>query len=92
MDRQQIKLLNEMKLLIKVGKRKFINRKDRNYLEDLLEIGISVEKAWECLLSLNEHYYFYDPKPNYDKSNDTLTFKRIINNEMVYIKLKMRIT
>lgn len=43
MNEQQIRLLNEMKKLIKIGKRKFIVRKDRDYLSELFEIGISVE-------------------------------------------------
>ena len=36
-----------MKQLIKVGKRKFQNRPDRDYLQDLLDFGITEETAWE---------------------------------------------
>ena len=89
MNEQQIRLLNEMKKLIKQGKRKFVIRKDRDYLSELFEIGITVEEAWEYVLSLNNHYYFHDHKFSYTKSENLLTFKRLINNNKVYIKIKI---
>ena len=46
MNSQQIKLFSKMKKLIVSGKRRFISRKDRDYLKNLLEIGITKEEAY----------------------------------------------
>lgn len=92
MNLEQNKLLSKMKNLICEKKRRFENREDRNYLEDLLEIGITPSEAWEHILRLNCHMYFPDPKPSYKRSSDTLTFKKMINNIYVYIKLQLEIT
>lgn len=91
MNKEQAKLLTKMRKLIKNGNRRFEDRPDRNYLDDLLEIGISLDETWNYLYSLNYHFYFPDPKPNYSKSGESLTFKREINGIMVYIKLKIEI-
>lgn len=87
MNSNELKILSKMKKLIKQGKRRFSIRKDRDYLEDLLEIGISEAEAWNYILELNSHFYFSDPKPTYYKTNNLLIFKRKINGENVYIKL-----
>lgn len=92
MNLDENKLLSKMKNLVYEGKRRFENREDRNYLEDLLEIGITPSQAWEHILSLNCHMYFFDPKPSYKRSRNNLTFKKIINNICVYIKLQLEIT
>ena len=90
MNNQQRKLLITMKKLIKQGKRRFANRYDRNYKEDLFEIGITEYEAWNNhILRLNEAYYFVDYRPTYYKTNNTLVFKKFINNRKVYIKLKI---
>ena len=47
MTGEQLKLLSKMKRLIYQGKRKFLDRKDRNYLDELLKIGISEDDAKE---------------------------------------------
>lgn len=78
-----------MKKLIKLGKRRFQIRKDRDYLQDLLELGISESEAWNIILELNKHFYFNDPKPLYYKNTDTLIFKKQINGIIAYIKLKI---
>lgn len=90
MNGDQLRLLNRMKKLINQGFRKFADRKDRNYLQELLDIGISVDEAWQEILTLNRNNYFFDLKPCYYKNNEnTLTFKKYINNNLVYIKLKL---
>lgn len=40
-NKEQLRILTHMKKLIKEGKRRINTRKDRDYLQDLLEIGIS---------------------------------------------------
>ena len=87
MNSSELKILSKMKKLIKQGKRRFVIRKDRDYLEDLLEIGISESEAWNYILELNSHFYFNDPKPSYYKTNSSLVFKRKINGITTYIKL-----
>ena len=86
----QLKLLSKMKQLIYKGKRKFVVRKDRDYLEELFAIGISEEIAWKEILSLSKSNCCHDCKPFYYKNNDdALVFKKIINCQLVYIKLKI---
>ncbi len=87
MTREQIKLLLLMKNLIRSGKRRFATRKDRNYSQELFEIGIMEEDAWKEILSLSSINYVVDYKPFYAKSKNTLTFKKRIKGELVYIKL-----
>lgn len=87
MNMDQLRLLSYMKKLIKEGKRRFKTRKDRDYLQDLLEIGISESEAWNFILELNSNFYFCDPKPSYYSQNDILIFKRKINGIDTYIKL-----
>lgn len=90
MTGKEVKLLSEMKQLIKVGKRKFQNRPDRDYLQDLLDFGITEETAWEeHIIYLNANFYHYDPKPFYAKSDNTLVFIKPINKALAYIKIKM---
>ena len=76
-----------MKKLIREGKRKFLIRKDRDYLQDLLEPGISETEAWNIILELNKNFYFNNPKPSYFKTTNTLIFKKQINGIVAYIKL-----
>lgn len=91
MNQQQIELLNKMKKLVYSGKRRFVIRKDRDYLEDLNELGITEESAWnEHILYLNKNFYYPDSKPNYSKDEDvSLTFKKKINGKNAYIKIKL---
>lgn len=90
MNHEQLKLLNKMKKLIKEGKKKFSNRSDRNYVDELFQIGITEEEAWnKYILYLSQYDYIFDYKPSYRKSGNSLTFKKKINNIIVYIKLKI---
>lgn len=89
MMNDQQKYLDRIKKLISEGKRRFEQRKDRDYLEDLFELGITKEEAWDYILRLNFHFYFPDPKPSYHVGQKGLTFKRPINGVMAYIKVKI---
>ena len=60
MTNEQIRLLSKMKKLINEGKRRFANRKDRDYLASLLELGITESEAWNYILRLSVHYYYPD--------------------------------
>lgn len=85
----QLKKLSSIKRLIKQGKRKFTPRPDRDYIADLLEIGITEEVAWKEILTLSSINYWQDGKPFYykKKNEDALIFKKYINDNLVYIKL-----
>ena len=87
MTGKQLKLLSQMKKLIQNGKRRFANRFDRNYIQELLDIGITEDEAWREMLTLSSINYIVDYKPIYAKSNNTLTFKKEIKGYLVYIKL-----
>ena len=75
MNQQDVKYLGYIKNLVYLKKRRFEVRPDRDYLNDLLNLGITPLEAWEHILSLNKHLYFVDPKPNYFKDGKSLTFK-----------------
>lgn len=90
MTGEQIKLLSKMKRLIHSGNKKFVSRKDRDYIQELLDIGISEADAWKEIISLSSYDYFPDYKPTYSKKGeDALTFKKTINGYIVYIKIKI---
>lgn len=91
MNNEQIRMLSTMKQLIISGKKRFQIRPDRDYIQDLLEIGVSESEAWNQILSLNKNFFYVDPKPTYRKNNDTLIFLKIINGINVYIKLRIEI-
>ncbi len=92
MTGEQLKLLSKMKRLINEGHRRFANRNDRDHVQELAEIGITESKAWQEILALTIKDYYYDSKPFYrKKSDDALTFKKNINGECVYIKLKIEL-
>lgn len=90
MNQEQIKLLTHMKKLIRNNKKRFAIRKDRDYLKELEIIGITEHEAWfNHILYLNNNMFFVDPKPKYKTNNNTLIFKKIIKNKLVYIKLSL---
>ena len=90
MTGEQIKLLSKMKRLIHSGNKKFVSRKDRDFIQELLDIGISEEDAWKEIISLSSYDYCSDYKPTYSKKGeDALTFKKKINGYIVYIKIKI---
>lgn len=90
MTSEQVKQLSRMKKLINQGYKRFASRKDRDYIQELLDIGITEEMAWSEILSLSAKDYIYDYKPFYSKnSEEALTFKKMINGYKVYIKIKI---
>ena len=59
MTNEQIRLLSKMKKLINEGKRRFANRKDRDYLASLLELGITEsERPSKFIFRLLFFYFF----------------------------------
>ena len=50
MNGDQIRLLSEIKKLIKLNKKHFKSRGDRNYLEDLLNLGLTKRRSMESYL------------------------------------------
>ena len=90
MTSEQLKQLSRMKKLINQGCKKFASRKDRDYIQELLDIGITEEMAWNEILTLSNQNYACDYKPFYAKRlDDALTFKKVINGYKVYIKIKI---
>lgn len=90
MTGEQIKLLAKMKKLINKGYKKFACRKDRDYLQELLDIGITVDGAWQEILTLSKYNYYPDYKPfDLEDNKDALIFKKYINGYLVYIKIKI---
>lgn len=90
MTSEQLKQLSRMKKLINQGCKRFATRQDRDYIQELLDIGITEEIAWNEILTLSAQNYVYDYKPFYKKSSaDALTFKKMINGYKVYIKIKI---
>ena len=90
MNQEQIRTLTTMKKLIKQGKYKFAKRRDIDYVQELALLGITEEEAWnDHILSLNNAFYYPDPKPNYLTSGKTLVFRKPIKGHLVYIKLKL---
>lgn len=87
----QLRVLSKIKKLVSNGQRKFEIRKDRDYVEDLLDIGITEEEAWSHIFSLNKNFWFVDPKPNYYKDENALIFKKEVNGVLAYIKLKIEV-
>ena len=90
MTSEQLKQLAKMKKLINKGFRKFACRKDRDYIQELLDIGITEEMAWSEILTLSAQEHFDDNKPFYrKKGGDALLFKKKINGYIVLIKIKI---
>ena len=90
MNSKQINLLTHMKKLVSMKKCRFKSRNDRDYISDLFSLNINEEEAWNIILRLNYHNYFPDPKPTYSRnSSKSLTFKRLVNNKLAYIKLEL---
>lgn len=90
MTGEQIKKLAKIKKLIIQGHKKFACRNDRNYIQELLDIGITVDCAWQEILTLSSYCYFPDYMPFFSKNgDDALTFKKTINGNLVYIKVKI---
>ena len=90
MSEEQIRQLAKMKKLIHCGRRRFVVRKDRDYIQELLNIGITENEAWQEILTLSSKNYYPDYKLFSSKNgDDALIFKKYINGYIVYIKLKI---
>lgn len=93
MNQEQIMLLSKMKKLIIKNKRRFAIRNDgTDYISDLAELGLTEDEAWNEILKLNNYFYYPDPRPYYYYyGSGALIFKKKINENMAYIKLKIEI-
>ena len=90
MTEDQNRLLAKMKKMICAGNKRFAGRKDRHYIQELLDIGITENEAWNEILTLSSKNYYPDSKPFYlKKGDDALIFKKHINGHVAYIKLKI---
>lgn len=90
MNQEQIMLLSKMKKLIIKNKRRFAIRNDGTYyISDLAELGLTEDEAWNEILKLNNYFYYPDPRPYY--GSGALIFKKKINENIAYIKLKIEI-
>lgn len=90
MTGEQVRLLHKMKHLISKGYKKFACRSDRDYIQELLDIGITENEAWQEILTLSSKNYYPDYKLfNLENGSDSLIFKKYINGCIVYIKLKI---
>lgn len=89
MNSKQIKLLSQIKRLVRLGNRRFANeRRDRDYLDDLKKLRITEDEAWEkYILYLKPSDYVIDYKPSYYSTPNTLVFKKLIKDNIAYIKL-----
>lgn len=56
----EIQKLKRIKQLVSEGKCRFKIRKDRNYFDDLLNLGITEEQAWKIVLYLKPNAFFRD--------------------------------
>lgn len=91
MNQEQIMLLSKMKKLIIKNKRRFAIRNDEtDYISDLAELGLTEDEAWNEILKLNNYFYYPDTRPYYYGSG-ALIFKKKINENIAYIKLKIEI-
>lgn len=90
MTGEQVKLLHKMKNLISNDYKRFACRNDRDYIQELLNIGITENEAWQEILTLSSKNYYPDYKLFSSKNvDDALIFKKYINGYIVYIKLKI---
>lgn len=91
MNRDEIDKLKKIKKLVSEGKRRFIKRNDRDYLKELLNLGITEEQAWRIVLFLNPNTFFRDERYDIKGTKNALTFHWLINGKVVYIKLDIEI-
>lgn len=89
MNNKEIQMLKKMKQLISNGKCKFKKRHDRDYLEDLINLGITIDDAWDIILRLKPQTFFYDEYYNITSLDNALTFHWLVNGKVAYIKLKI---
>ncbi len=88
--KNQPQYLSEIKKLVRKGECEFVNREDRDYVTDLLELGITEEEAWKYVLYLTCNQIYPDLRSPHSRNDlNTLIFKRMINGQEVYIKLKI---
>lgn len=88
--------LEEIKTLIKSGKRRFVMRKDirgHDYIHHLSNLGLTtIEEAWKEILQLESKHYFQGPEEDYKYQSQgkvIWVFKKNINETVTYIKLKI---
>lgn len=88
MEKEQVKaFLNEAKRRIQSGKWQMVPR-GKN-LAGLAELGLTLQGAKRELLRLNYRFYDRGPLPDKDRDGDVWEFIKPVNQENIYIKLKL---
>lgn len=89
-----VQFLTTMRELIHKGRCYFSSRliDGKSYIEILAEdFGITVKKAWEIIVCLRRNEVCSDYKQYYEKDGETYIFKRLVNNVIAYIKIKIEV-
>lgn len=90
----RVLFLQKVKNLVSKGRCRFSQRtkNGRWYVDILLDdFGISVEEAWQHVLSLTPHCFVPDNKPEYYEGSDAHVYEKEVNETVAYIKLAIRV-
>lgn len=83
--------LEEAKVLINSNKRHFVMRRNQDFRQDLLDLGLgrSIEKVWDTILNLNPSEMTKPPEADDNGSGKIMWFfqKTMLNGVTAYIKL-----
>ena len=91
-DNDAVCFLARIKELVASGKRHFVIRKDRNYRQDLFDLGIgNMNKVWDVILRLEFENMTKKPELDNNGSGDFVYFYQMDmpNGKTAYIKLKI---
>lgn len=85
--------ITSMRKLLKQGKFRFSDREysdGRTYIQVLVDdFGITPEQAWKIISQLSKYDNVEDRKPDYRKDGPGYVFKKVVNDVLAYIKLKI---
>ena len=79
--------LEKAKLLISEGKYDFVPR--RKNMQALAKHGLTVTDAKEELMDLIVNNYYKGPKKDFDKPGYIWEFKKMVDETLFYIKIKI---
>lgn len=83
--------LLQVKQLVSKKQAEFVERKDYNYLQELLYLEIDdLDTAWKHIIELRLNHYEEGPKPDHrNDGTDVWVFAKEVNGKKAYIKLKI---